>query len=159
MKRCFSSSELKVLKVIQQGFPNTLTPYTDLAQKINLTTEELLGILTEWKKQGKLRRVGAIVNHFEIGLAAGAMVVWRVESDKVEGVGKILASFKEVSHAYEREVSKNWPYNLYTMVHGENTEDIERTVRKMSNACKVFEYRVLLTIKELKKVPPTYIVQ
>ena len=74
-------------------------------------------------------------------------------------VGIHLAGFKEVSHAYEREVRENWPYNLYSMVHGENAEDVEQIVRKISKACMVSQYRVLFTEKELKKVPPTYIIE
>ena len=97
------------------------------------------------------------MNHFKVGLGAGAMVVWQVESERIERVGRILAGFKEVSHAYERQVAKNWPYNLYTMVHGTTSENVQQVVGRMSKVCGVSNYRILVTEKELKKVPPRYI--
>lgn len=142
---------------VQEGLPAGRTPYADIARRVEIGTGELLEILQGWKKSGKLRRVGAILNHFRLGLGAGAMVVWRVEAERIEEVGQILAGFEQVSHVYERQTAENWPYNLYTMVHGGDEEQLRRTVERMSQACGVTEYRVLVTEKELKKAAPTYI--
>jgi DNA-binding Lrp family transcriptional regulator len=87
------------------------------------------------------------------------MVVWQVDEACVEEVGEKLAGFREVSHAYERNRVENWPYNVYTMVHGANFEEVEKTVARMSQACGVYNYRILVTEKELKKVPPRYITE
>ncbi len=154
-----SNIEQKILAVLQQGFPKSQSPYQDMAEKIGIDTGQLLAVLKEWKQQGKLRRIGAIVNHFKVGLGAGAMVVWQVEPERTEEVGGIFAAFSEVSHAYERHTDKSWPYNVYTMVHGKSSEDVQQTVRQMSQACGISNYRILVTEKELKKVPPTYITQ
>ena len=157
MSSCLSNDEHKIVSVLQHGLGKSQTPYKDIAEKIGMTTEELLEILKDWKQTGKLRRIGAIVNHFKVGLSSGAMIVWQVEPARAEEVGNILAQQKEVSHAYERKISANWPYNLYTMVHGKDDEEIEVTVQRMSKAAGVSEYRVLTTVKELKKAPPVYI--
>lgn len=152
-----SDTERKVLAVIQKGFPDSRNPYKDMAEIAGIEVEQFLSVLRRWKQDGKLRRIGAVVNHFEVGIGVGAMVVWQVESERVEKVGQILAGFKEVSHAYERQITETWSYNLYSMVHGRNNEEIEQAIRKMNEACKALAYRVLFTEKELKKVPPTYI--
>ena len=152
-----SSIEHKMLAVLQQGLPRSQRPYEDMARQIGIETGQLLRILSEWKRQGKLRRIGAILNHFKIGLGAGAMVVWRVEPERVQEVGEILAKFEEVSHAYERHVSKDWPYSVYTMVHAKSPEDVQQVILRMSQACGISNYRILVTERELKKVPPTYI--
>jgi DNA-binding Lrp family transcriptional regulator len=152
-----SDVERRILAVLQDGFPRSRTPYKDMAEKVGIATEQLLAVLDNWKRQGKLRRIGSIVDHFKIGLSAGAMVAWQVEPERVEQVGTILAEFEEVSHAYERNTGENWPYNLYTMVHGTNRQEVEQTVQRMSRACGVSAYRVLFTEKEFKKVSPTYI--
>ena len=157
MKCELSNIERRILSIIQDGFPVSQTPYKDIADKAGISTKELFAVLEDWKKQGKIRRIGAIVNHFKIGLAAGAMVVWQVEPERVEKVGTILAGFEEVSHCYERQTAENWPYNLYTMVHGASEQEVQRTVARMSKACGVSDYRVLFTEKELKKAPPIYI--
>ena len=152
-----SDLQRKVLAVVQNGFPTTKTPYRDMAGRIGVGTADFLKVLTDWAKEGKVRRVGAIVNHFKVGIGAGGMVVWEVASDRVEEVGKIFAGFQQVSHAYERAVTAWWPYNVYTMVHGGSSEEVEETVRQMSISAGVDKYRILVTERELKKVPPTYI--
>lgn len=159
MNERVSRIERRVLAVLQRGLPQSRCPYKDMAREIGIDTSQLLEILKQWKRHGKLRRIGAIVNHFKIGLGAGAMVVWHVESEHVQEVGEILAKFEEVSHAYERHISENWPYNVYTMVHAKSAEDIRQIVLQMSQACGISNYRILSTEKELKKVPPTYITQ
>lgn len=151
--------ERRVLAVLQEGFPNaSRTPYADMAERIGMDIQDLLNILRMWKDQGKIRRLGAMVNHFQMDMGGGALVVWQVEPERLEDVGHCLAGFKAVSHAYQRPIRPGWPFNLYTMVHGADAQDTEQTVKRMSEACGVRTYRLLITIKELKKVPPTYII-
>lgn len=157
MKDNISSLERRILSVVQKGFPETKTPFQDIAREIGIDTNELLSVLNAWKEQGKIRRTGAIVNHFKMGLGAGVMVTWKVQPERMQEVGEILAGFDEVSHAYERQTAENWPYNIYTMVHGKSEDELRQTVQRMSKACGIDDYRLLFTEKELKKVPPTYI--
>jgi len=159
MKNHISNMERRILGALQEGLPQSQTPYKDVAQRIGIETSELLAVLKDWKKQGKLRRIGAIVNHFKVGLPAGAMVVWQVESEHIVEIGEKFASVKEVSHAYERQTCEDWPYNLYTMVHGKNEEELRHIVEEMSRTSGISNYCVLSTKMELKKVPPTYITQ
>lgn len=157
MESTLSDLEKRILTVLQKGFPLTLTPYRDMASRIGIDPERLLDVLRRWEADGKLRRIGAVVSHVKMGLAAGSMVVWQVAPTRAEEVGRILASFTQVSHAYQRQTSPSWPYNLYTMVHGADSGEVDRTVREMSKACGVKKYCQLHTKRELKKVPPTYI--
>jgi DNA-binding Lrp family transcriptional regulator len=152
-----SDIENRVLAALQDGLPATRTPYSDMARRIGISTNELLTILERWKREGKIRRMGAIVNHFRVGLAEGAMVVWKVEPERIADVGAILAGFEEVSHAYERRTSPGWEYSVYTMVHGATEEAVRRTIERMSEAAGVPDYLVLSTRKELKKAAPRYI--
>ena len=158
MKNEMNEIERKVVEAIQHGMPKSLTPYEDMAKSAGVTTDELLGVLNGWKDNKKLRRIGAIVNHFEVGLQAGMMTVWQVPEARLEEVGELLSGFDEVSHAYIRPSSEQWPFNFYTMVHGSSDEEVKQTLERMSEKSGVKNYNGLGTIKELKKVPPTYIV-
>ncbi len=149
--------ERRILAALQDGLPRSRTPYGDLAREIGISVEELFAVLDRWKRDGTIRRMGAIVNHFQIGLGDGAMVVWKVEPNRVAEVGAVLAGFEEVSHAYERRTAPGWEYNVYTMVHGTTREDVQRTVERMSGAVGISDYQVLSTQKELKKAPPRYV--
>lgn len=157
MKESDKNVEERILAAIQGGLPRSRTPYRDLACGIGISTDELLTILNRWKRDGTIRRLGAVVNHFQVGLGEGAMVVWKVEPDRVEEAGAVFAGFGEVSHAYERQTAPGWPYNVYTMVHGATPEQVRRTVERMSEAAAVSQYLILSTRKELKKVAPRYI--
>ncbi len=149
--------ERQVLAALQDGLPRSRTPYSDMARRIGISTSELLAVLDRWRRDGTIRRLGAIVNHFRVGLADGAMVVWKVEPGRAAEVGAVLASFEEVSHAYERQTAPGWEYNLYTMVHGTTPQAVRRTVERMSQAAAVSDYLILSTLKELKKVAPRYV--
>lgn len=151
--------ENKILSAIQHGIPFSVTPYQDLADRIGISAEQLLEILRTWKDEKKIRRQGAIVNHFRMGHGFGAMVVWKVPDEKIQQVGDLFASFPKVSHAYQRPSRRQWSYNLYTMVHATSDEQLQETIRQMSQQSGVSEFRGLKTVKELKKVPPTYILE
>ncbi len=147
----------RILAALQEGLPRSRTPYRDLARKVGISTDELLRVLKAWRKDGTIRRMGAIVDHLQVGYAEGAMIVWKVAPERTEGVGTLFAGFAEVSHAYERQTAPGWEYNLYTMVHGATQEAVRRTVERMSRAAGVSDYRILATRKELKKVAPRYV--
>jgi DNA-binding Lrp family transcriptional regulator len=129
-----------------------------MARSIGISTEELLKTLRRWRDQKKLRRIGAIVNHFRVGMGGGAMVVWQVPPERIVEVGQQLARFSEVSHAYQRPARPHWPFTLYTMVHAPDGEIPHDLVRRMSETCGIEQYKLLVTEKELKKVAPTYVV-
>jgi DNA-binding Lrp family transcriptional regulator len=149
--------ERRILAVLQEGLPRSRTPFEDMAREVGISTNELLAVLERWKADGIIRRIGAIVDHFRVGVAEGAMVVWKVEPGRTAEVGAIFAGCAEVSHAYERQTAPGWEYNVYTMVHGPTREAVQRTVERMSQAAGVAEYEILWTVKELKKVPPKYV--
>ena len=157
VKKPGSDVECRILAALQDGLPASRTPYSDLARRIGISTTDLLMVLDRWKREGTIRRMGAIVNHFRVGLADGAMVVWKVEPERIADIGAILAGFEEVSHAYERQTSPGWEYSLYTMVHGTTLEAVRRTIERMSEAAGVSDYLTLSTRKELKKAAPRYI--
>ena len=135
----------------------TRTPYQDMARRIGVPVEKVLNILQRWRKDGTIRRMGAVVNHVRVGIAAGAMVVWNVPPERRAEVGALFAGFEEVSHAYERQTAPGWSYSLYTMVHGATPEAVRLTVQRMSEVAGISEYLALSTCKELKKVAPSYV--
>jgi DNA-binding Lrp family transcriptional regulator len=152
-----SEIETRVLAVLQEGFADSRRPYKQMAEKAGMDTAQFLEILKDFKRSGRLRRIGAIVSHIKMGLAGAAMVAWQVEPQRIEQVGTFLAGFEQVSHAYERQTAQNWPYNIYTMVHGKDISHLEDTINQMSRAAGVTTYKILTTEKELKKAPPRYI--
>ena len=158
MDNKISDIERRVLAVIQKGISLCQCPYEEMAEKAGIDTEVFLEVLKNWQRDGRIRRIGAVVNHFKVGLGSSAMVVWAVEPQRTGQVGEILAAFDEVSHVYERDFNETWPYNLYTMIHAEDESKIKQIIEQMSHACGIENYRILKTVRELKKVPPIYVI-
>lgn len=159
MKKTLNALERRILSAIQYGMPMSRSPYQELSAQIGIDEGQLLEVLRQWKAEGKIRRLGAIVNHFRMGHGVGAMVVWAVPEDNIEEVGNLFASFPKVSHAYQRPSSEQWPYDLYTMVHASDENELETTIEAMSLKSGIKQFCQLKTVRELKKVPPTYIIE
>ena len=84
--------------------------------------------------RGYIRRFGATIRHRISGFQANAMAAWAVpEGDAALGSGQ-MAAVREVTHCYERQVSGEWPYNVFTMIHGRTQEECEAIARRMAAA-------------------------
>ena len=69
------------------------------------------------------------MRHQQSGYKSNVMVAWQVDEALIEQVGNTMADFKMVSHCYRRNPTGQWPYNLYTMVHGRSEADCRNTVK------------------------------
>ena len=148
--------EKKVIASIQGDIPIVSRPYQALAKRIGISEATFIEILQHLNEQGVIRRFGATLRHQKSGFQANAMTAWRVDEDRIEEVGKIMASFRAVSHCYRRDPAEDWPYNLYTMIHGKSEEDCRETARKMSEKAGVETFTLLFSQRELKKISMTY---
>ncbi|NVM57206.1 MAG: Lrp/AsnC family transcriptional regulator [Desulfobacterales bacterium] len=148
--------EQKVVALIQADFPITRRPFLDLAKQIDVDEEVVLKTLQKLQKEGTIRRLGATIRHQKSGYRANAMVAWQVEEDRTDEVGQKMASFDGVSHCYRREPHKDWPYNLYTMIHGKTEKSCYRMAEEMSTATLVKNYTLLFSRDELKKTSMEY---
>ncbi len=157
MDNNLSELEQRILAALQKGLPLTARPYEDLARRLGIETRQLLAVLERWKREGVLRRIGAVLDPRKLGLSAAALVAWQVEPDRIEQAGQTLAKFSQVTHCYERQTAPDWPYNLYTMLHAKDDSELDQLIEQMSRKCGLTTYKVLRTKSELKKIAPTYI--
>jgi DNA-binding Lrp family transcriptional regulator len=148
--------EKRVIASIQEDIPIVERPYRQLAQKLGVDEKTVLETLKNLCRRGVIRRFGATLRHQKSGFAANAMVAWQVDEKRIEKVGQIMASFREVSHCYRRDPTPNWPYNLYTMVHGTSEENCRQTAGRMAAKASVSAYTLLFSRRELKKTSMKY---
>lgn len=97
-------------------------PFRPLAERLGLSQRKVLALTRRLKETGTIRRFGATLRHRNSGFGANALAVWLVPPDRIEAVGRAIASFREVTHCYQRRPQTDWPYNIYAMIHGP-TED------------------------------------
>ena len=146
----------KVIRLIQGDLPLELRPFALLAEKAGISEDEFVRRVGSLKKRGILRRFGATLRHQEAGFPSNAMVAWQVPEERIEEVGKALARFRAVTHCYQRKTCKGWPYNLYTMIHGDNREECHEIAKKMSGRSGIADYVLLFSEKEFKKTSMKY---
>ena len=115
----------KLIRATQTGLPIEPTPYCRIAENIGLTETMVIQRLKQMLSCGIIRRIGAVPNHYKLGLSANGMTVWNVNDDKLMEMGKITGKLTFVSHCYQRPKHlPMWPYNLFAMVHGHNKDEV-----------------------------------
>jgi DNA-binding Lrp family transcriptional regulator len=100
--------------------------------------------------------MAAVLHHREAGFRANAMGVWVVPSERAEEVGQIMGSFRGVSHCYLRPTYPDWPYSIFTMVHGQKATDCQAIIDAIAEATGIREYALLYSTKEYKKIRLRY---
>lgn len=148
--------EKKIIALLQTDIPVVKRPFLELAEKIGITEDEFLKVLKGLDERGMIRRFGATLKHQKSGFKANAMVAWKVDENKVEETGNIMATFQEITHCYRRNPAPGWKYNLYTMVHAASEEECYAIVEKISKAVGQTEYELLFSRQELKKTSMKY---
>lgn len=148
--------EKKIIALIQANIPVTKRPFLELAKQINVEEEVVLKTLRKLHKEGTIRRLGVTIRHQISGYEANAMVAWQVDEDRIDDVGKMMASFEGVSHCYSRKPLKEWPYNLYTMIHAKTEKACHKLAEAMSAMTSVKNYTLLFSRDELKKTSMKY---
>jgi len=146
----------KVIELIQGDLPLDLRPFALLAVKAGISEEEFVERVASLKKRGIIRRFGATLRHQEAGFSSNAMVAWIVPGERIEEVGKTMARFRAVTHCYERKTTKGWPYNLYTMIHGDDRGECYEIAKKISRKAGIQDYILLFSEKEFKKTSMKY---
>ena len=124
--------ELDLVLEIQGGLPVTETPYADVADAIGADTAWVVETIKRFNQEGKVRRVGAIPNHYALGYSENGMTVWDVPDEVIDEVGPAVAEFDFVTHCYERPRHEGvWPYNFFAMTHGRSEAESERRIQQV----------------------------
>jgi len=148
--------EKEFVRVMQQNIEYTPEPFAKPAQAIGLTQNELFTMAEELLRRKVMRRFAAILRHQVAGYEANAMGVWVVPPESANAVGDIMASFRNVSHCYLRPTYPDWPYNIFTMIHGKSREDCEAVAAAIQEKTGIKEYAMLYSLREFKKIRLQY---
>jgi DNA-binding Lrp family transcriptional regulator len=141
----------RILKAIPYDFPVCRKPYGNIAKEAGISEDELISEFHDLIAKGSIRRIAAILYHRKAAYTFNAMVVWEIPENDVERIGKIMASFPEVSHCYEREKNDYWKYNIFTMVHARSLEDCRGIVKSIAEKTEITTYKMFLSKREFKK--------
>ena len=151
-----SALDKKIIRLLQGEFPLVAEPYKMLAEKIGITEEDLLARIASMREEKKIRKVGAVLRHREVGFTANALCVWDVPDAQMDEVAHHMAEHPRVSHCYDRNRSEDWHYNLYIMLHGYSRDECEEIAAILAAETGIADRRMLYTKHEWKKTSMKY---
>ncbi|MDR0828169.1 MAG: Lrp/AsnC family transcriptional regulator [Desulfovibrio sp.] len=153
----FSPAQRAVLGIVQDDLPDSLSPFADIAASAGLEEGEVISFLNSLLADGAIRRFGASIKHQKAGFAHNVMVAWKISPDTVDRAGSLAAAHPQVSHCYYRPSSiPDWPYELYTMIHGRSRGECEKSIAELMRQTGLADYIELESLQELKKSSMRY---
>ena len=131
----YGEDDIALIKALQGPMEAVARPYDAAASELGISTEELLERLRGMIDRKILRRVAAILYHRRAGFSANGMGVWKVPEDDILEVGGRMASFRGISHCYQRPTYADWPYSVFMMAHGRSKEECDAVLDAIAAEC------------------------
>lgn len=144
----------KIVQSTQEGLPLQPAPYGEIAKTCDSDTQTVIQRMQRMLDRGVIRRIGAVPNHYRLGLSANGMSVWDVDDKRLHELGARVGRLEFVSHCYQRPRHLPlWPYNLFAMIHGHDRDEVmlkqQQVADLLGSSCR--QHDVLFSTRILKK--------
>jgi DNA-binding Lrp family transcriptional regulator len=149
-----SELDVAVIRATQGPMEVLPEPFAPAAAELGMAQEALLAHLESMQERRALRRVAAILFHRRAGFSANGMGVWRVPEERIPELGPRMASFRGISHCYQRPTYADWPYSVFTMAHGRSKEECDAILDSIADEHELHgdDRAVLYSSTEFKKI-------
>ena len=147
------------MQALQNGLPVCHRPYLEIAQQMGCSEEAVLSRLQKLIDCGLIKRYGVVVRHRELGYRDNGMVVWDIPDADVSALGQRIAEFPCITLSYRRPRHlPHWPYNLFTMVHGHNRDQVKEKVEEIVQQCGLLHipHQILFSTRRFKQRGASY---
>jgi siroheme decarboxylase len=148
--------DVAVIRALQGDMPVIPEPYAPAAAEIGISQDGLLEHLESMRERKALRRVAAILFHRRAGFSANGMGVWNVPDERIMEVAPLMASFRGISHCYQRPTYEDWHYSVFTMAHGRSKEECDAILDSIAEESGIEDRRTLYSSTEFKKIRLLY---
>jgi siroheme decarboxylase len=152
----YNEHDIAVIRATQGDMPVIGEPYAPAAERLGMDVETLLEHMAGMRERGLLRRVAAILFHRRAGFSANGMGVWKVPPEQIMELGPRMASFRGISHCYQRPTYEDWPYSVFTMAHGRSKEECDAILTAIAEQTGIEERATLYSSTEFKKIRLLY---
>ncbi len=122
----------RLILATQDGLPLARDPWAVVGEQVGIGADEVRARLQAMLERGVVRRIGAVPNHYALGVVANGMSVWDVADAVIDAAGERIGALPFVTHCYRRpRALPDWPYNLFAMVHGRTRDEVLAHVGKI----------------------------
>jgi len=144
----------EIVQSTQTGLPLLPAPFGEIAKACGCDAQTVIQRMQRMLECGVIRRIGAIPNHYRLGLHANGMSVWDVDDKHLLELGARVGRLEFVSHCYQRPRHMPlWPYNLFAMIHGHDRDEVmlkkQQVAALLGGHCR--QQDVLFSTRILKK--------
>jgi DNA-binding Lrp family transcriptional regulator len=152
-----SERDIRAIRALQDDLPVCERPFDGAALREGFgSAEEALAAGEDLRERRFMRRFSAILRHREAGYKANGMAVWKASPEECLRAGPLMAGFEKISHCYQRPTYEDWPYSLFSMIHGRTAAEVQQCVDAVRRETGLDEYRVLYSSVEHKKTRVRY---
>jgi DNA-binding Lrp family transcriptional regulator len=150
----YDETDVATTRAMQGPMEAVERPYDAAAVELGIGTDELLERLQGMVDRKLLRRVAAILYHRRAGFSANGMGVWKVPEEEIMETGRRMASFRGISHCYQRPTYEDWPYSVFTMAHGRSKQECDAILDSIGVECGIDpeDRATLYSSTEYKKI-------
>ena len=152
----FTPAEIECIRLLQRDLLLQPRPFEAMARNTGIGADELMAVAKMLLKRGQMRRYGAVIQNRKPGFSASAMGLWVVPEDRADEFAAKLSQHRSVSHCYLRPVYDDWPYNVYTTVHGRSVDECESIINDLAVDTGLTQKQALYPTKEYKKARIQY---
>lgn len=162
LNRCvlqLNEKDRALINAVEHGLPVISRPYAEIAIQLGCTEQEVISRLQHLIDIGAIKRYGVIVRHKELGYTENGMVVWNIPDQRVDELGICIGKYTCVTLSYRRPRRlPEWPYNLFTMVHGCSREQVRQKVDEIVTTCGLqeIEHDILFSTRRFKQRGASY---
>jgi siroheme decarboxylase len=151
-----SELDVAVIRATQGPMAAVPEPFGPAARELGMPVAALLEHLEDMRERRALRRVAAILFHRRAGFSANGMGVWKVPEERILELGPRMASYRGISHCYQRPTYADWPYSVFTMAHGRSKEECDAILDTIAAETGIEERSTLYSSTEFKKIRLLY---
>ena len=138
----------QILKTLQDDFPLSEKPYEILADRLQISCDDLWSRVEKLLSDGVIRRIGVSLDSRKLGFSSTLAAV-SVPAEMVDSAAETIAEFPEVTHSYLR----SGRFNIWFTIIAVDAEAIENILEQIRSSLSLEKSNVLnLPMKRLFKL-------
>ncbi len=153
MDEDLDTKDRQLLDELQKAIPLEKSPWVETGRRLGLSGEEVLTRLGRLSKMGVVRKLGPIIDARKVGLTASTLVGMKAPQERIDEIVKVINSYDEVSHNYER----NHEYNVWFTLTAPNQGYLAKILQEIGMKTGVPEEDILnLPTERLFKIKANF---
>lgn len=132
------TTDKTLLNLAQIDFEITKNPYEKFASTLGIDESDVLNRLKRMKDEKIIRYIGASVDSSNLNFN-GILVAVKVPVNRIDEVSKLINTHPGITHNYLRKDE----YNMWFTISEPNDFNVEATVKKLMNLCKIEDFLLL----------------